>query len=454
MKRNMRAVLSSAGAITMVAAMVGCSPTVNKDGGADPTQSNTTATEGPTELLFWTNLNVDAQAKVIQAQAESCAAAMDGDVTVKFEAIPFDQMYTRLATAFRSGNGPDIMNTLEGAVAFSEDAGYLVPVDDVVDAHGRDDFLPSYLAAVQKDDKTWGVPDWALHQEVWYRTDLFEANNIEIPKTWDELKAAAEKLNSPDEGTFGFAVPMGSAMVGPQTYYQFLYANNVFTFDPETGEYAFDADPAAAEEATEYMIDLYSAASPPESRTWGWPDFRNGFVEGKVAMTNDFGAVVGIAQEQNPEMLEKISAFPMPAKNEGDTTGGMLGGGYYYMVGKTGAEREALSGKLIECMMEPDAAAERANTRPVFAIPATNSAAESQVYNSNETVQQFADEIAMIREQTAYRYGMEAGLNPLAGQIEATTFIGDALQAAAAGTITPAEATLQINEELRRLSGN
>ncbi len=59
----------------------------------------------------------------------------------------------------------------------------------------------------------------------------------------------------------------------------------------------------------------------------------------------------------------------------------------------------------------------------------------------------------MIRQQTSYRYGMEAGLNPLAGQIEATTFFGDALQAAAVGDITTEEAVNRINTELRRLAG-
>lgn len=447
MKFEPRRVAGAIGALSLVAAMSACAPSVQGNNPQPPAGES-----GPVTLRFWTNLNVEAQASVIQAQANACAATLE-DVSIEFEAIPFDQMYTKLATAFRSGNGPDVMNTLEGAVSFAEDAGYLVPVDDIVDAHGRDDFLPSYLGAVQKDGKTWGVPDWALHQEVWYRTDLFEKAGLEIPTSWDELMAAAKKLDEGEGGVRGFAVPMSSALVAPQTLYQFLYANNVFTFDPKTGEYAFDADLAATTEATQFMLDLYRAASPAESRTWAWADFRNAFVEGKVAMTNDFGAVVGIAKEQNPAMLDNISAFPVPPKEAGGTSGGMLGGGYYYMVGKTGDARQAVAGQIISCMMDPDSAAERANTRPVFALPATISAAETETFKSNETVQQFAEEIAMIRQQTSYRYGMEAGLNPLAGQIEATTFFGDALQAAAVGDITTEEAVNRINTELRRLAG-
>ncbi|MAO34753.1 MAG: hypothetical protein CMP12_02370 [Zunongwangia sp.] len=445
MKSSSARVVGVLAAAAFIGTLAACAPST-------PSESDDQPQTGPVTLRFWTNLNVDAQAKVIEAQAEACVEELD-DVSIEFEAVPFADMYTKLATAFRSGNGPDIMNTNEGAVSFAQDAGYLVPVDDVIDEHGRDDFLPSYLAAVQKDGESWGVPDWALHQEIWYRTDLFEAAGLEVPTTWDELMAAAEALDEGEGGVRGIAIPMSSAQVAPQTLYQFLYANNVYTFDPETGEYAFDADLDATTEATQFMLDLYRAASPAESRTWAWTDFRNAFVEGKVAMTNDFGAVVGLAAEQNPEMLDKISAFPVPPKTAGDTSGGMLGGGYYYMVGESDDTREAVAKQVVACMMEAESAAERANTRPVFAIPATISAAETGTFTSNPTVQQFADEIALIREQQALRYGMEAGLNPLAGQIEATTFIGDALQAAAIGDITTEEAVDRINTELKRLAG-
>lgn len=434
-------------AVILTGTVAACAPTTP----TSPDASEASAT-GPITLKFWTNLNVEAQAKVIRAQADQCVASLD-DVSVEFEAVAFADMYTKLATAFRSGNGPDIMNTNESAVSFAQDAGYLVSVDDVIDEHGRSDFLPSYLAAVQKDGESWGIPDWALHQEIWYRTDLFEKAGVDVPTSWDELLEAAKAVDEGEGGVRGIAIPMSSAQVAPQTLYQFLYANNVYTFDPDSGEYAFDADLAAATEATQFMLDLYRAASPAESRTWAWGDFRTAFVEGKVAMTNDFGAVVGMVAEANPELLDKISAFPMPTKNPGEPSGGMLGGGYYYMVGKSNSAREAVAKEVIACMMDAERAAERANTRPVFALPASQAAAATDTYKSNETVQRFADELELIRQQQSFRYGMEAGLNSLSGQIEATTFIGDALQAAAVDDMTAEEAVDKINTELKRLAG-
>jgi len=47
---------------------------------------------------------------------------------------------------------------------------------------------------------------------------------------------------------------------------------------------------------------------------------------------------------------------------------------------------------------------------------------------------------------------MEAELNQLCGQIEATTFVGDQLQSAAAGKITATQAFENINTEMKRLA--
>ncbi|MDQ7911293.1 sugar ABC transporter substrate-binding protein [Phytohabitans sp. ZYX-F-186] len=428
-----------------------CSPPGTGSGGSDGRADN----GGAIALNFWTNLTVSAQADAIKRQAEQCAQRQQ-DVSVTVEAIPFDSMYPKMVTAFRSGNGPDIMNTIEGGVAAAQAGDFIVPVDDVVDKHGRDDFIPSYLSAVGKDGKTWAVPDWALHQEVWYRKDLFAAKGVQVPTSWPELLAAARKLDDPASGVRGFAVPMGSALVAPQTYYQFLYANGVHTFDPETGEYALDRDPAKAVEATKFMLDLYAAASPPETRTWVWNDFRTGFVKGNLAMVMDFGAVVGLAAEQNPRMLDNMGVFALPGPTQQTKPEGALGGGYFYMVGKTNERRQTAAKALVACMMEPDLAAARVNTRPVFALPATESAAKSPVYTSNETVKRFDEQIQTIRDDVLprwYRYGMEAGLNQLAGKIEATTFVGDQLQAAAAGDLTPQQAFDNINAEMKRLAG-
>ena len=407
------------------------------------------------EISFWTNLTTAAQASVIQKQINECAPEQPG-LNVKFETVPFGAMYTRLITALRKGDAPNIMNTIEGAVAFMQAKNGLIPVTDVIDSLGRSDFTAAYLNAVKKDDQIWGVPDWALHQEVWYRKDLFEKAGLKVPQSWDELLQAAKTLTRPaadgNPAQFGFAVPMGRSLVAPQTYFQVFYSAGGTIFDPKTGEYAFGDQKPLAVKTLSFMIELYKAASPPASIEWSWAEYRTAFVKGQVAMTNEWGAVVQMAAEQNPELLKSFAVFPFPGPVAGQRPAASLGGGYYYLIGKSAPEKVAASKKLLGCLYDPRRVAERANSRPVFAIPATKTAFESATFQSNPVVQQFKPQLEIIFTQvmpTWYRYGMEAGLHPLAGQIEATTFIGDAIQNAALGKITPEAAINEIDQQLR-----
>lgn len=407
------------------------------------------------ELTFWTNLTTAAQANVIQKQINECLPQQPG-VTVKFETVPFGAMYTRLITALRKNEAPNIMNTIEGAVAFMEAKNGLVPVTDLVDKLDRKDFTASYLNAVSKDGQIWGLPDWALHQEVWYRKDLFEKAGLKIPRSWDELLHAAKTLTQAGSdgkpAQYGFAVPMGRSLVAPQTYFQVFYSAGGTIFNPKTGEYVFGDQKALAEKSLTFMIELYKAASPPASVEWSWAEYRTAFVKGQVAMTNEWGAVVQMAAEQNPEALKHFDVFPFPGPSADKKPAASLGGGYYYLVGKSSAEKVEASKKLLQCMYDAKRVAERANSRPIFAIPATKSAFESEVFQSNATVKQFKSQLDTIFKEvmpTWYRYGMEAGLNPIAGQIEATTFIGDAVQNAALGKIKIDAAVTQIDDQLR-----
>ncbi|MBX3193823.1 MAG: extracellular solute-binding protein [Microbacteriaceae bacterium] len=430
--------------VVAVAALAGCTS-------SSPTP-DATDVGGPVTLTFWSNLTVPQQADVIQAQIDECLTDMP-DVTVEFETVAIDAVYPRLLTAYLDEDAPNIINTVEAAIAFAQARGQLVPVDDVIDEIGRDEFNSSHLNVMSAEDQTWGVPDWALHDAVYYRKDLFEQAGLEVPTSWDELLDAAEQLTQGSR--YGFAIPLGtSSEVAAQTFFQFLYSAGVYVFDPETGEYVFGDHLDEAADALAFLVEMYEKVSPPASISWVHPDYRNAFVQGTVAMTNEFGATVLLAAEQNPAVLDNIGVFPFPGPDSDDGPAAAVGGGYYYGVGKAPAAEEAASKALLSCMYDPTLVADRANSRPIFAMPATQSAFESDTYQDNEYVQRFATEIELIRTEVLqpwYRYGLEAGLNPIAGQIASTDIVPKAVQAAALGTLSPEDAVRQIDVQLRDL---
>lgn len=405
------------------------------------------------KLVIWTNLTAEAQAVVLQKQFSEVAEELG--IEIEMVTISFNDMYTKLATAVESGNVPDIMHTNFAGVAYLQSQGMVTAMDDVIDTLGRDDFIASYLHVLNADGQTWGLPDWALHTSVWYRKDLFEEKDLDIPTNWEEFQAAAEALcidedNDGNIDVYGFPVPMSPVQVAPQTYYEFLYSAGVYTVDPDTGEYVFGSQKEKAAEVMDYMINLYKTVSPPSSTEWAWNEYRNALVEGTVAMTLDMGAVIGLAQNNNPDMVEKLGCFDFPGMDGNKPAS--FGSGYAFVASNQGSdEKIQLAKDVILKLYTPERAAERALSRPMFAFPSLYSALE--IYKQSDKVALFQDQIASITDafehNNWYWYGMEHGLSRLSSQIEATTFFGEAMQSVAFGIQTAAEAVDYIDEQLQ-----
>jgi multiple sugar transport system substrate-binding protein len=409
--------------------------------------------EANEKIVVWTNLTADAQAKVLNKQFTEIANEMG--VEVEMVTISFNDMYTKLATAVESGNVPDIMHTNFAGTAYLYGQDIIVPLDDVIDGIGRDDFISSYLHVLNADGSTWGIPDWALHTSVWYRKDLFKEKGIEIPTNWAEFKAAAEKLNIDRDGDgkldiYGFAVPLNAVQVAPQTYYEFLYSAGVTTFNPKTGEYTFGSQKKKASEVMDYIVDLYKNVSPPSSLEWAWNEYRNALVEGTVAMTLDMGAVIGLAQNNNPEMLKNIGCFDLPGQY--GVKPASFGSGYAFVVSKNGTEEKVqIKKEFINRLYTSERAAERALSRPMFAFPSLYSALD--IYKQDASVALFQEQIETISDafenSNWYWYGMEHGLSQMSSQIEATTFFGESLQSVALGMETSEKAVDFIDQQLQ-----
>lgn len=442
-------------AILMVVSMAACgAPAEEAPAATESPRTETPATSGEKQkIIIWNNNTNENQLKALEAQMNELAAEMDFEF--EMVAISFNEMYTKLATSIDAGEAPDIMNTNFAGCATLYESGMLTDLTDVVESIGKDKFVASYIRNLTTDGSIWAIPDWCMHTSVWYRKDLFAEKGLEIPTTWEEFKACAEALcidenNDGNIDVYGFPVPMDAVQVAPQTYYELLYSAGVTTVDPQTGEYVFGSQLDLAEQTMDYMIDLYKVASPPAATAWSWGDYRNALVEGTVAMTLDMGAVIGNAQSNNPDMVEKLGCFDFPGIDGNKVAS--FGSGYAFVAGNTGSdEKIALVKEVLAKLYTPERAAERALARPMFAFPAMYEALD--IYKADERVALFTTEIETIvdafENNNWYWYGMEHEFSSLCSQIESTTFFGEAMQSVALGSMTSREAVEYIDEMLQ-----
>ena len=402
----------------------------------------------PEKLVIWTCLTADAQFEVLNKQFTELGKEMG--VEVEVEKLSFSEMIGKLATAAATDEVPDVMHVNFGGTAQLYSDEVLMSLDDIINTIGADDFSDAYKTVLTgADGHIYGLPDWAMHTSVWYRKDLFEEKGLEIPTTWAEFKAVAEALNDGDTMK-GFPVPLDGVQVAAQTLNELMCSKGVFFLDPDTGEYVFDKEKDEMIEVIDYLVDLYKTASPAGSLTWSWGDYRNALaVSGTVAMTLDMGAVIGNAQGNAPEMVDKLGCFDFPGVDGNKVAS--FGSGYCFVGTKQESEeRTALVSEFLTKLYTPERAAERALSRPMFAFPSYLPAFE--IYKASEKVAAFQTEVETImnafENTTWYWYGMENGLSPMSAHIEGTTIFGEALQGACDGTYTSEEAYELINDDL------
>ena len=77
-------------------------------------------------------------------------------------------------------------------------------------------FLPGIVDAYDRfNGQYYAAPIDFFIEVMAYRADLFEAAGLsEAPKTWDEFRAYAEKLNQPDKGIYGVVTMPGEQDAG------------------------------------------------------------------------------------------------------------------------------------------------------------------------------------------------------------------------------------------------
>ncbi|WP_335948303.1 ABC transporter substrate-binding protein [Salipiger bermudensis] len=107
-----------------------------------------------------------------------------------------DAAMTALRARVLSGNAPTAVQLKGPAIQEWYEEGVLADISSVAEAEGWADILPASIAGHMKCEDTWCAAPVNVHRVdwIWANADVLDSNGIEMPTTWDEFNAAAEKL--------------------------------------------------------------------------------------------------------------------------------------------------------------------------------------------------------------------------------------------------------------------
>ncbi|MFR9778187.1 extracellular solute-binding protein [Micromonospora sp. MS34] len=247
------------------------------------------------------------------------------NVKINYQSVPFGDAQNKFKTAAQAKSGaPDILRAEVAWVPEFASLGYLYALDGSELLADESDFLETPLSSDKYDGKTYGVPQVTDSLALMYNKDLLaKAGVTEAPKTWADLKTAAQAVKQKTDAEGLYVNPAGYFML------PFMYGEGGDLVDAPNKKIVVNSDKnVAGLKIAKDLIASGAAAKPSANDSYG--TMMTLFKEKKVAMIiNGPWEVNNIKGAPTFGGLDNLGIAPVPA---GSAKAGAPVGGHNYVI--------------------------------------------------------------------------------------------------------------------------
>ena len=332
--------------------------------------------------------------------------------------VPYTQLTAEMIKAVATGTPPDLVTLNDPVVASFASQDQLVDITDRIKNSKVID-LGLYYKGPQTSG-VWKGRRYSIAREVnalalFYNADLFRAKGLDPdkpPRTWAEVRAAAEKLTDPSKRVFGMGF---SAHASEQSTFQFL------PWLWQAGGSIDKLDAPEAIEALQYWTDMVQKGyASKDVITQQQNDVINSFMAGNYAMA--VGGPWELPRIQKDAKFDwRVTTLPV---KDGKNIRASSLGGFHFAIPK-GAKEVDGAFKAIEFM-----------SRPTFFQDGWKSGLMAPRSDSEVKDPLWPQAYAVFREQV--KYAVQRGPHPDWPEISKP--IQTAIQESLTGSKPPAQA--------------
>ncbi|MDO5423784.1 MAG: ABC transporter substrate-binding protein [Eubacteriales bacterium] len=332
----------------------------------------------------------------------------------------YDDTINKLKSAQIGNMGADLVQIYDIGTRFMIDSGWVVPMQELIDAAGYDvtQIEPNIAAYYTIDDQLYSMPFNSSTPLLYYNKDMFAAAGIEeVPTSLEGIGKIAEKLTT--EGGAGEAISLG---VYGWFFEQFLCKQGLSYADNGNGREAaatgveFDENGGALKILEAWLALSESGAAPNVGR--GGDAGLADFSAGKAAMTlGSTASLKQILEDVNGKFEVGTAYFPsVTADDEGGVS---IGGASLWALENQDETRKEATWKFVEFLVSPESQAYWNAQTGYF--PVTTAAHEEEVFLENiAQYPQFQTAIDQLHDSAPAYAGALLSIFPEARQIVET----------------------------------
>lgn len=300
--------------------------------------SSSTPSDGPVDsITVWTGLPYDSFQTPNAALFATCEK--ETGITAKLEDFPPEDLTGKVLQAATSDDLPDLLYLESGDISRVVETGLLTDLADY--ALSADGYSTSVASLGAVGGVQYGLAPGVNPIALFYNKAMFEAAGVDVPTSFDGLRAAATALTTPD--VMGIALS-ADAGTGPYHFLPYLLGAG--------GDPADIATPEAAE-ALQLWKDFVADGSTSESAvTWGW-DAQDYFRSEKAAMVMSGAWLFG------EDLPFEVGVFPVPTADGSGEPQAPLGA-EVWTIPVTDDAHQAAAGKMLACLTDDANALEMA----------------------------------------------------------------------------------------------
>jgi ABC-type glycerol-3-phosphate transport system substrate-binding protein len=317
------------------------------------------------------------------------------DVGIELQLTSNDNRATRIINSVSVGDELGIFEIERRLVPDFTRAGYLLPLDSIVENIGIEKFIPGSLLYWPWDGHLYQFTSDLAAATLYWRKDLFEAAGLAEPDSYERLLEASQKLHG-KKGVSGNAFE-SSNRAAVQRFVTFLWQNGG-DFYTRAGEPAFDR-PGAKQAVADY-VELNKYA-PSGNHSWGNLDPINSYAAGRVAMAL-FPGRLGFQIATNAPDIAKVTGNREARVARGGKGPRVVYGSVTsYAIGKTVKHPEEAK-KFLQFLFTGDQLLTYAMSVPGHVAPAIKDVQAKLLEQDNPYIKTHRDWVETILEATTY----------------------------------------------------